>query len=92
MSDIRARLVDALQNQDGWDLFTPEAAVDVLLSLPGIAVVELPALPSSGVVTDGRWVLDQSWYADQRMRPRSAREHAAALLAAANAAAQQATP
>jgi hypothetical protein len=41
MSDLRDRLIDALRNQDEWDLFTPEAAVDVLLSLPGIAVVDM---------------------------------------------------
>jgi hypothetical protein len=114
MSDIRQRLADALdQAWDTWmtaphddpdkrlesPLWTYVA--DVLLSLPGIAIVELPETQATNSVkTDfGRFV--EYWHHPPRdriersittyeaptlMRAETARALAAALLAAANAA------
>jgi hypothetical protein len=83
MTDIRTRLADALQfhlgeyalHHGGKGLDTYLA--DVLLSLPGIAIVELP---------EGRPVLNPRWRAFVKRSPETASLFAAALLAAANAA------
>jgi hypothetical protein len=108
MSDVRARLTDALlehpSTEDGcrcgdehlaYDYWARHVA-DVLLSLPGLAIVELPKPRRSGAWTIfatadpyiasscERQVDDR----DQFITPSEARRRAAALLAAANAAEQ----
>lgn len=92
MTDIRTRLADALRRSVPYNI-APTAIVewsnataDVLLSLPGIAIVELdPNMVedwdltiSNGIITDAD--PQDSWSA------RTARWFAAALLAAAAAA------
>lgn len=102
MSDIRARLAEALrkamfEDPDWAFVGNPNQLADALLSLPGIAIVELPEAD-----TDGRFRFRGSCYvyADPEdgliMTQRGtthgvateARETAAALLAAAIAAEQ----
>lgn len=107
MSDIRTRLVTALKEHERWltgHLPMPhEVLADVLLSLPGIAITELPepdeilknravfhAAPYRVVSVTGG--VDQGFVDlnNTHLLYRNARTLAAALLAAANAA--QETP
>lgn len=91
MTDLRARLAEALQRSPfRAGLYIPiDAVPDLLLSLPGIASVELPEkVDGPGEWTGPVWV---SRAGNVRMgtsqwSPGRARELAAALLAAANAA------
>lgn len=82
MTDIRTRLADVIRDypQSRWegDPYTCEEIADVLLSLPGIAIVELP--------TVNVWDLSEISFGVNPMTPGLARNIAAALLAAANAA------
>lgn len=121
MSDLRARLADALrkhrgfpahcvcgwESKDGWKSTSEKHEhhlAGVLLSLPGIAIVELPEPNSSRrPAFDGKD--DDRWFTPlgqvtrwgtliQRSdgvtaRPAEARAVAVALLAAANAAEQE---
>jgi hypothetical protein len=77
MTDLRARLADALMDGVGADELDAYQAADVLLSLPGIAIVELPELPGH---------LDPMNPNNRDFDPAKARELAAALLAAADKA------
>lgn len=63
MTDIRTRLADALHRAmsriiggvapDG--MWAPEYLADVLLALPGIAIVELPEPDGTGGITQETW-------------------------------------
>lgn len=98
MNDIvRARLVDALQERGYFSATDRKSAaegiVDLLLTLPGIAITELPE-------ADDQWRGAHIWLngdvratpsgvhcsPEGRLVPSEARKFAAALLAAANAA------
>lgn len=89
MSDLRTRLADALQrelDEHGYEDDDEKRGqvahhfADVLLSLPGIAIVELPDVPNMGVgIGLGVWQ-------GTELFPQKARELAVELLAAANAA------
>lgn len=102
MGDIRTRLADALRDQFRAPPLQLDYAAGVLLSLPGIAIIELPESPDF-TYRNG----DQCWRGDEwsvvsgsikGVEIRSyigisiadARALAAALLAAANAAEQAA--
>jgi hypothetical protein len=74
MSDIRARLAAALRlNGDTCTRANADHLADVLLSLPGIAIVELPRNPE----------LNDRWASFARRAPKQARALAAALLSTA---------
>lgn len=105
MTEVRALLAEALQehrSRHGW--CSVEHDIDALLSLPRIAIVELPeghevgppdapclqftnvvAWPGSGFLQD-----ESTPWPHRRQNPTTARRHATALLAAADAAEQQA--
>jgi hypothetical protein len=111
MSDVRARIANALaahaSGEDGcicgeddhlaFDYWARHVA-DVLLSLPGIAVVELPEPePESQQWCNDAWFVDVDGDIDStrpiwasmmrsRLSASGARRFATALLAAANAA------
>lgn len=106
MADLRAHLADALRGYLSdmppsiQDWFGPEEMADVLLSLPGIAIVELPKGHDVGppenpcfqfvnVVTcpGSREIVDESTaWPRRKHNPATARAHAGMLLAAAIAA------
>jgi len=103
MIDLRQRLADSLNKQldlygDGISSGHMEMLVDSLLSLPGIAIVELPDGSDVGqgwtqfknvVVGPGGDIRDEgSAYPPVQHNAATARSHAAALLAAANKAEQ----
>lgn len=79
MTDIRSRIADVIAHHR---LDSAEQVADVLLSLPGIAIVELPD-------TGNIW-FDDGWarFEELSVPPKAEemRRFAAALLAAANAA------
>lgn len=67
---IRERLADAIRRELSWltlETVNPVRVADVLLSVPGIAVVELPQLMEdlSGVAESIRnqpmWALNDAW-------------------------------
>lgn len=79
MSDVRKRVADTLLEQiPEFGAAYSGRVADVLLSLPGIAIVELP--------TQNVWDLDGIKFGVNPMTPGLAREIAVGLLAAANAA------
>lgn len=89
MSDLRARLTDALRERFPWMDYEGDVA-DVLLSLPGIAIVELPteSWPNDLGVSVGCEVMASNsghvWVGtDLDLSAEYARTLAAALLAAA---------
>lgn len=106
MADLRARLVDALMAYTSdmppsiQDWFNPEEMADVVLSLPGVAIVELPEPHSSRRPgwdgrDDDRWstplgpVTRWGGLIQSPLpiaRPAEARQFAVALLSAANTA------
>lgn len=89
MTDLRAHLTDALALEFRDDPLSPceitatfaSHLADVLLRLPGIAIVELPEAHE-----DVRIYKRSIWILTNALTPGYAREIAAALLAAANAA------
>jgi hypothetical protein len=87
VTDIRARLADALRGTDRYlSGSDPDQLADVLLSLPGIAIVELPE-PNTIAVAAGDLVEFRIVGGDSVLyQPDGARRVAAALLAAADAA------
>lgn len=102
MTDIRTRLADALQEAiNNVPVGVPDATdwpshiADVLLSLPGIAILELPEVDlERGFITEpGMWSINlterktsMAVGRDRQWSPTDLREFAAALLATANAA------
>ena len=74
MTDIRTRLADALIYEVGADVEDAYVAADALLSLPGIAIVNLPESPE----------LSTRWSTFCRLSPDKATLFAAALIASAN--------
>jgi hypothetical protein len=101
-TDLRAHLTDEIQKLRLAKVLTSEELADRLLSLPGIAIVELPE-PESSTDTHDHQVWHFPHYisgwngefpgvmdCDAEMDPSVARSIAAALLAAANKA--EATP
>lgn len=104
VTDLRARIADALREHLIHYLSSPmidfEGIADVLLSLPGIAVVELPeghdvgppdepCLQFTNVVAwPGSGLLqdESTLWPHRKHNPTTARRHAASLLAAADAA------
>jgi hypothetical protein len=103
MTDIRARLTDALREHASWAVpmrDDAERIADVLLSLPGIAIVELPEpLPGRAGAEMPRWefggAVIQSRHPWVHLDGRAldvaeTRALATRLLAAANAAEEDA--
>lgn len=97
MSDLRTRLADALRmNGDTCTRANAEYLADVLLSLPGIAIVELPErLPGFVEGEKPKWAIWNTVIEADRagvhvngllMYANEARAYAARLLVAANAA------
>lgn len=97
MTDIRARLIDVLSKPSLCSTETPESLANILLSLPGIAIVELPdaaGISSQhirfGLGTDCEYDCCPPWVRDDETNIDfgldEVRRYAAALLAAANAA------
>lgn len=104
MTDIRTRLTDALadglENKQNAKLSIPFARgrvayhlADVLLALPGIAIVELPEPIGdrsnvTGAIKKPRWTctINPDSSIEFEGSPEEARALAATLLAAANAA------
>lgn len=90
MTDLRARLAEVLRQRinelNHWPL-SFEQLLDVLLSLPNIAIVELVNKPDDWdlKIVEGGYVQDMS-PSDFRGTPNDTRAFAAALLAAADAA------
>lgn len=68
MSDLRARLADALRKELSWvalERINPVRLADVLLSLDGIAIVELPAADSTRYEGDDVPSTDRlAWFPD----------------------------
>lgn len=81
MTDLRTRLVDELLTAGAREKLNAEWVIDVLLSLPGIAIVEVPQVPVG--------LLWPKTFTPNELTPREMRDFAAALLAAANAAKKQ---